>query len=76
MVSISKEKCLSSIENDLKAKIINIEKGEIFSNIYCEYNNKEIEVIVLNESVDKLNLNKNDEVYLMIRASEIGVSID
>jgi molybdopterin-binding protein len=76
MVSISKEKCVTSIENNLKAKIKKIEKGEIFSNIYCEYDNKEIEIIVLNESVDKLNLNINDEVYLMIRASEIGVSVD
>jgi molybdopterin-binding protein len=76
MVSISKEICNSSIENNLKAKVTNIEKGEIFSNIYCEYNNEEIEVIILNKSVDKLNLNINDEVYLMIRASEIGVSVD
>lgn len=76
MVSISKEKCKTSIENNLKAKVTNIEKGEIFSNIYCEYDNKEIEVILLNESVDKLNLNINDEVFLMIRASEIGVSVD
>lgn len=76
MVSISKEKCKTSIENNLKAKIKKIEKGEIFSNIYCEYDNKEIEVILLNESVKKLNLNINDEVFLMIRASEIGVSVD
>ncbi|GAX88286.1 conserved hypothetical protein [Lebetimonas natsushimae] len=76
MVSISKEKCKTSIENNLKAKILSIEKGEIFSNIYCKYNDEEIEVIILNESVNKLNLNINDEVYLMIKASDIGVSVD
>jgi molybdopterin-binding protein len=75
MVSISKEKCKTSIENSLKAKINHIEKGEIFSNVYCEYNDKEIEVIVLNKSVKSLNLKVKDEVYLMIKASDIGVDI-
>jgi molybdopterin-binding protein len=76
MVSISKEKCKTSIENSLKAKVTDIEKGEIFSNIYCKYNEQEIEVIVLNESVKSLNLKVKDEVYLMIKASDIGVGID
>jgi molybdopterin-binding protein len=75
MVSISKEKCNSSIENSLKAKIKEIEKGEIFSNICCEYNKEKIEVIVLNESVENLDLKVEDEVYLMIKASDIGVDI-
>jgi len=76
MVSISKEKCKSSIENNLKAKIIKIEYGKIFSNIYCDFNNYEIEVLLLNEKVKELSLNVEDEIYLMIRASEIGVSSD
>jgi molybdopterin-binding protein len=76
MVSISREKCKTSIENSLKAKVTDIEKGEIFSNIYCKYNEQEIEVIVLNESVKSLNLKVKDEVYLMIKASDIGVGID
>jgi molybdopterin-binding protein len=75
MVSISKEKC-KGIENNLKAKIIDIEKGKIFSNLYCKFNDENIEVIVLNEIVNNLNLQKNDEVYLLIRATDIGVSID
>jgi len=76
MVSISKKKCESSIENNLKAKIVMIKHGEIFSNIYCDFIGYEIEVLLLNEKVKELNLNIGDEIYLMIRATEIGVGID
>jgi molybdopterin-binding protein len=76
VVSVSKEKCITSIDNNIKAVISYIEKGEIFSNIYCKYNDEEIEVIVINKSVEKLNLKTGDEVYLMIKASDIGVDID
>jgi molybdopterin-binding protein len=76
MVSLSKEKCKSTIENNLAAIIKNIEIGEIFTNIYCNFNNEEIEVLILKESFEKLNINIGDKVFLMIRASEIGVSVD
>ncbi|WP_024788198.1 MULTISPECIES: TOBE domain-containing protein [unclassified Lebetimonas] len=76
MVSLSKEKCKSTIENNLAAVVEKIEIGEIFTNIYCNFNNEEIEVLILKESFEKLNINIGERVFLMIRASEIGVSVD
>ena len=63
---LSSKKC--QFENSLEVNIKNIQKGEILANILCDFNGKEIEVIMLKEYI---NFEKN--AYLLFKSSDVSI---
>jgi molybdopterin-binding protein len=55
-------------ENCLKVKIKEITKGKILSNVVCEFEKNEFEVIMLNDFADI-----NEEAFLVFKASDISI---
>ena len=68
-ISILKE--MSNFENLLRGNVLEIEKGEILARVIVDVEGFEIEAIILNE---KLNVKKDDEVFLAFKASDVIIS--
>ena len=68
-ISILKE--MSNFENLLRGNVLEIEKGEILARVIVDVEGFEIEAIMLNE---KLNVKKDDEVFLAFKASDVIIS--
>ena len=62
-----------SIENQLKAKVIHIENGSILSNICLDLDGFELESIILLKASKRLNLEVDDEVFILINESDISI---
>ena len=63
---LSKNKC--NFENVLEVEIKNFEKGEILTNVLCDFKEEEIEVIMLKNYIDF-----EKKAYLLFKASDISV---
>jgi molybdopterin-binding protein len=68
-ISILKE--MINFENLLRGNVLEIEKGEILARVIVDVEGFEIEAIMLNE---KLNVKKDDEVFLAFKASDVIIS--
>ncbi len=66
-ISISKQKCV--FENVLKAKIKEIEKGEIISSILVDVEGFRLEILMLSELVDF-----EDEVYVLFKSNDVAIN--
>lgn len=76
-VIISKDECairLSSA-NELNGKIININNGAVYSIIEVDCNGIKITASITNESAKNMNLQTNDNVNVLIKASNVLVGI-
>lgn len=73
-ISISKKHIEDiSLSNQALAKIISINSGELLSNIILEINDTKLESIITKSSQERLNLKKNDEVNILIKASDLSI---
>ncbi len=65
-----------SARNQILAKVSNIKKGAVNSEIEAEIQNgNKLYAIITNESVENLNLQNGDEIYLIVKASNVLVAI-
>jgi molybdopterin-binding protein len=63
-----------SYSNQLPATLLEMEKGELLSNLTLELDNhSKIESIITTRAVDRLALKKGDSVTALIKASEISI---
>ncbi len=62
-----------SYSNQLKAKIININNGELLSSIKLSSGEALCESIITKNSSLRMNLKVDDEVILFIKASELSI---
>jgi molybdate transport system regulatory protein len=62
-----------SYSNQLPATIVDIENGKLLSNILLHVNENEVQSFITLSSSTRMNLQKNDEVTLLIKASELFV---
>lgn len=71
-VAISKGNLgLLSYSNQIKTNIINLEIGEILTSVRAKFQSFEIESIISSKSAKRLNLKQDDEVTLLIKATDI-----
>ncbi|NOQ30339.1 MAG: transporter [Helicobacteraceae bacterium] len=62
-----------SYSNQLKAKIVSLENGELLSSVKLLVNGSELESIITLNSSKKMNLQVGDNVTLLIKASELSI---
>ncbi|MCT7446548.1 TOBE domain-containing protein [Aliarcobacter skirrowii] len=73
-ISISKNHIEDiSLSNQALAKIISINGGKLLSNIILEINDTKLESIITKSSQERLNLKENDEVNILIKASDLSI---
>ncbi|OCL84256.1 DNA-binding transcriptional regulator ModE [Arcobacter porcinus] len=73
-ISISKNHIEDiSLSNQALAKIISINSGKLLSNIILEINDTKLESIITKSSQERLNLKENDEVNILIKASDLSI---
>ncbi len=62
-----------SLSNQIKATVINIEKGKILSLLKLKFKGQEIKSIITTKSLERLNIKINDEVIAFIKANEVSI---
>ncbi|QOY54386.1 TOBE domain-containing protein [Candidatus Sulfurimonas marisnigri] len=62
-----------SYSNQLPAKIIHVENGELLSSITLQVNSTTLESIITKESSERMNLHLDDEVTAFIKANELSI---
>lgn len=62
-----------SYSNQLPATIVSIENGKLLSSILLHVNGNEVQSFITLSSSARMNLQKNDEVTLLLKASELFV---
>ena len=71
-IMLAKEKIeLLSCENQLKAKIVKIEKGELLCSVTLEYLQNTLEAIITRKRANAMNLKTDENIILLIKASDI-----
>jgi len=63
-----------SLSNQALAKIIDIKNGELLSSITLKLEDTTLESIITKNSSQKLNLKKDDEINILIKASDISIN--
>ncbi len=63
-----------SYSNQLKAKVTSIENGKLLSSIKLKYFDTIIESIITSSSSKRMNLHVEDDVIVLIKASELSIS--
>ena len=62
-----------SLRNRLLCTITDIDKGELLSKLTLSHPSGQIKSIITSNAVDSLNLNRNEEVWAMIKTNEVTV---
>lgn len=62
-----------SLSNQILAKIQSIENGALLSSIILEAKDTSFESIITADSSKRMNLQKNDEVIILIKASDLSI---
>ena len=71
-VALSKGKPIDiSISNQIECKIVEIKKGEILCEIILKFGKHRLLSMITTESVDRLALQVDENVYALIKANEI-----
>ena len=66
-----------SARNKLKGRIVTVELGEVMANVKIQLSSGEIvTAIITRDSVNELELGEQDDVYAVIKATEIMVAKD
>lgn len=60
-----------SARNNLKGKVVSIDKGQIVAKVKIDVGGQFITSLVSNEAVDDLALKLGDEVQAIIKSSEV-----
>ena len=63
-----------SLSNQLVVNIKSIENGQLLSSIILEVNDTTFESIITADSSKRMNLQKNEQVTILIKASDLSIS--
>lgn len=63
----------TSISNILKSTIKEVKNGEVLSSITLKFEDSFFESIITTEASKKLNLKENDEVFMLIKSSDLFI---
>jgi molybdate transport system regulatory protein len=64
---------LISMRNRLPCKVIQVQRGELFSNVSLQFKNHTIMSAITTRSVDSLQITMGDELEALIKANEISL---
>lgn len=62
-----------SYSNQLHAKILEIEVGELLSSLTLDIKDTQLESIITTSSVKRMRLKKDDEVIALIKSSDLSI---
>lgn len=64
---------LISFSNILEVKLVKIELGKLLATLFLSFEDEILEAIITKESLEKMNLQINDNLKAMIKASHISI---
>jgi molybdopterin-binding protein len=62
-----------SFSNQIRGKIENIEDGKLLCSITLVVNNTKFQSIITQNSTDRMNLKKDEEITILIKASDLSI---
>ena len=62
-----------SLSNQIVVNIKNVENGQLLSSIILEVNDTTFESIITADSSKRMNLQKNEQVTILIKASDLSI---
>ncbi len=62
-----------SYANQIKVKIVSMDVGQLLSSIKLQFGDFFLESIMTSASVQRMNLNENDELLALIKANELSI---
>ena len=65
-----------SARNLLKGTIVEVRKGQTTAHVRLDVGGTIVTASITNEAVDELNLQKGQQAYAVIKASDVMVAID
>jgi molybdopterin-binding protein len=65
-----------SARNSLKGTIVEVKKGQTTAHIRIDIGGTVVTASITNEAVDDLKLQKGQQAYVVIKASDVMVAID
>ena len=63
----------TSFVNELTSVVVEIKEDELLSSVTVEFEGNLLESVLLKESIKKLELEKGQEVKLLIKANDISI---
>ncbi len=73
-IALAKEGCEKiSFVNELTSVVVEIKEDELLSSVIVEFEGNLLESVLLKESIKKLELEKGQEVKLLIKANDISI---
>jgi len=64
---------LISYSNQIKSKIVSIDKGILLSSIKLKVKEFGLESVITTDSLDEMDLHVDDEVLILIKANELSI---
>ncbi len=75
-IALAKEGCEKiSFVNELTSVVVEIKEDELLSSVIVEFEGNLLESVLLKESIKKLELEKGQEVKLLIKANDISIKM-
>ena len=65
-----------SARNKLKGKVVEVRKGTTTAHVKIDIGGQTVTAAITNDSVDELKLATGQDVYAVIKASDVMVGID
>lgn len=65
-----------SARNKLKGKVVEVKKGTTTAHVKIDIGGQTVTAAITNDSVDELKLAAGQDVYAVIKASDVMVGID
>lgn len=62
-----------SCSNQFLVKVKEIKKGELVSVVKVDFNGTSLESVITTKALQKVNIEKNDEVIMLVKSSEISI---
>ncbi len=63
-----------SARNQMKGKVLDIEKGDIVAKIKIQIEPATITAVITKEAADVLDIKKNDQVTAIVKATEVMIA--
>ena len=62
-----------SISNQLPSKILSLDMGELLCRVTLSFSDTQLESIITKDSALRMNLQKDDDVLVLIKSSELSI---
>jgi molybdopterin-binding protein len=65
-----------SARNQLKGKVVAVKKGQTTAHVRIDVNGAIVTAAITNDAVDDLGLKVGQDVYAVVKASDVMVAVD